>query len=221
MNPGNSAVWIRPYERRDRHAVRTICCDTADGGKPVERFFPDREIFADLLTAYYTDFEPESSWVGGHEDEIVGYVTGCLVTRRFIRVMAFRIMPCIIWKTVRHHALRDPQARSFVRDNIRLWLRSGSKGTVNFTVYPSHLHVNLKPGFRSQGLGRGLVTRFLEQAKAGGSCGVHVNVREDSDRTRNFFEKLGFVPTARHPVMQNLNVPGGIIYSVTYCVSLR
>jgi hypothetical protein len=52
-----SQVVIRPSEQRDREAVREICCDTADGGERVESFFPDREVFADLLTLYYTDYE--------------------------------------------------------------------------------------------------------------------------------------------------------------------
>ncbi len=100
---------IRSYEPRDREAVRTICCDTADGGGPVENFFPDREVFGDALTAYYTDYEPESSWVGETGCEVVGDVTGCLNTRKFIRTMSFHILPRIALKAIRHHTLRNPR----------------------------------------------------------------------------------------------------------------
>lgn len=205
-------VGIRPYELRDRGAVRTICCDTADRGEPVENFFPDREVFADLLTAYYTDYEPESGWVGELGGEVVGYITGCLDTRRFIRIMALSIVPRILIKGFRREVMKYPQAKQFVRSNLGLWLR-GPKKSVNLDEYPSHLHINLKSDSRAKGLGRDLVTRFLVQAKAAGSCGVHANVREDSERSRKFFERLGFEAGGRHPVMAKA---GEILYAVTY-----
>jgi ribosomal protein S18 acetylase RimI-like enzyme len=217
MSTEGEAARIRPYEPRDREAVRTICCDTADRGEPVESFFPDREVFADLLTAYYTDFEPESGWVGDRAGEVIGYLTGCLDTRRFIRIMAFSVSPRLLIKAIRREVLKYPQAKQFVRSNLGLWLR-GTKKNVSFDEYPSHLHINLKQGARAQGLGCDLVTRFLVQAKAAGSCGVHANVREDSERARKFFESLGFEAAGRHPVMAKA---GEILYAVTYCRKLQ
>ena len=216
MSTEGESVRTRPYEPRDREAVRTICCDTADRGEPVENFFPDREVFEDLLTRYYTDHEPESSWVGELDGEVVGYLTGCLNTRRFVRVTAFSVAPRILIKAIRRDLLKYPQAKQFVRSNLGLWLR-GAKKTVSFDEYPSHLHINLKKGARAKGLGCELVTRFLVQAKAAGSCGVHANVREDSDRARKFFESLGFEAAGRHPVMARA---GEVLYAVTYCRKL-
>ena len=72
---------VRPYEPRDRAAVRQIAWDTADNGEPVS-FFSDREVFADILTRYYTDFEPQSLWVVDHAGQAVGYLSGCLDDRR-------------------------------------------------------------------------------------------------------------------------------------------
>ncbi len=86
-------VHVRPYEARDRAAVRQICADTADAGQPVESFFPDREVFADLLTNYYTQFEPQSTFIADNDGEVVGYLTGCLDTKRFLSTMKWRIVP--------------------------------------------------------------------------------------------------------------------------------
>jgi len=215
MSAESESVRIRPYEPRDRESVRSICCDTADGGEPVENFFPDREVFADLLTSYYTDYEPESCWVGDSGGKVVGYVTGCLGTRRFSRVMAFAVAPRLVVKVFRREVLKYPQSKEFIRSNFGLWLRH--RASVSLDEYPSHLHVNLRPGFRSKGLGGELVRRFLEQAKAAGSCGVHASVREDSERARKFFENLGFQPAGRRPVrVRN----GTSLYAVTYCMHL-
>ena len=76
------SLLIRVYRPDDRDAVRTVACDTADRGEPVEGFFRDREVFADLLTRYYTDWEPQSLWVAEAEGRVIGYLTGCLDTRR-------------------------------------------------------------------------------------------------------------------------------------------
>ena len=59
MNP----VTIRPYRPEDRDRLRKIALDTADlGFRPDENIpFPDE--IADILTRYYTDYEPESAWV--------------------------------------------------------------------------------------------------------------------------------------------------------------
>jgi ribosomal protein S18 acetylase RimI-like enzyme len=216
MNTDNAPAQIRPYECRDREAVRTICCDTADGGGPVDNFFPDREVFGDVLTAYYTDIEPESSWVAETENGVVGYVTGCLDTRKFIRAMVFHILPRVALKAIRRHTLRMPRAKRFFLSNFGLWLRYSSEKTVDYHNYPSHLHVNLKPGFRAQGMGGELVLRFLEQAKVRGSCGVHANVREDNDRARKFFERLGFVALGQRAVMKDQNVPEKVVHAVQY-----
>ena len=209
-------LQIRPFEPRDREAVRTICCDTADRGEPVENFFPDREVFADLLTAYYTDYEPESGWVGEQAGQVVGYLTGCLDTRRFIRVMAFSLVPRLVIKGIRREVMKYPQAKQFIRSSFGLWLR-GPRKSVHLDTYPSHLHINLKSGARARGLGRELVTRFLDEAKAAGSCGVHANVREDSERSRHFFERLGFSAAGRHPVMIK---DGKVLYAITYVKEL-
>ena len=54
---------IRPYHPADRPALRAICADTGFLGQPIDPIFEDRELFADYLTAYYTDEEPESIFV--------------------------------------------------------------------------------------------------------------------------------------------------------------
>ena len=68
-----SNLIIRQFLPKDREALRTICCDTADMGEPIEHFFPERESAADLLTAYYTDFEPESTFVAELDEKILQF----------------------------------------------------------------------------------------------------------------------------------------------------
>ena len=68
-----SAAVIRPYRSSDREAVRRLCCETGYLGKAIDPVFEDRELFADYLTKFYTDWEPMASVVllrSGCEKEI-------------------------------------------------------------------------------------------------------------------------------------------------------
>jgi hypothetical protein len=56
---------IRPYRAGDREAVREIACDTALAGEPVELFFSDREVFADLPATTPTTSLPFHGMGGG------------------------------------------------------------------------------------------------------------------------------------------------------------
>ena len=67
---------IRSYRASDREGVRKLCCNTGFLGQPIDPVYEDRQLFADFLTTYYTDHEPESSFVLEVEGEICGYLLG-------------------------------------------------------------------------------------------------------------------------------------------------
>src|SRR4051812_32222911 len=60
----------------DRARIRELCCETGFLGNPIDPVFEDRQLFADYLTAYYTDWEPESSFVLVVNGDIRGYLLG-------------------------------------------------------------------------------------------------------------------------------------------------
>jgi hypothetical protein len=59
VNDDHKPFLIRGYRRSDREAVRKLCCDTGFLGDPIDPVYEDRELFADFLTTYYTDHEPD------------------------------------------------------------------------------------------------------------------------------------------------------------------
>ena len=195
------AFVIRLYEPRDREAVRRIGCDTADRGEPVERFFADRELVADLLTDYYTDYEPQAAWVAEYEGEVVGYLTGCLDTRAYWRFMTWRVVPRALWKAVGRGRLWSPKTWRLLSAGIKTFQQGGFRREIPVDRFPAHLHVNVQAGLRGQGMGRRLVEQFIAQARAAGVPGIHASVRGDNVPACNLFEALGFVALSRHPVM--------------------
>src|SRR5437868_15380320 len=70
------AFTIRSYRKTDRDAVRKLCCQTGFLGMPIDPVYEDRQLFADFFTTYYTDWEPESSFVVEIDGQIRGYLLG-------------------------------------------------------------------------------------------------------------------------------------------------
>ena len=61
----------------------------------------------------------------------------------------------------------------------------------HFQAYPAHLHINCHPLAQGQGVGRGLVSKFIQQLKFEKVPGLHIMTGPASDN-RKFYQKLGF-----------------------------
>src|SRR6187397_1830310 len=109
-----SQYSIRGYKASDRAAVRNLCCATGFLGEPIDPVFSDNELFADFLTTYYTDKEPESSFVLEVDGEIRGYLLG---SRKPLRNQFYsfrqniRLFLRALWRYTGYYA----RARRFIR----------------------------------------------------------------------------------------------------------
>ncbi len=144
----SASFGVRPYARADRETVRRICCDTAFLGRPIDPIFRDRDLFADLMTAPYLDYEPEWAWVAEADGQIVGYLLGSVdahVERRQITVGTATVLRMLGRLAAGRYA-GHPRSRQYLRWLI---LRGGlerprrPKGS-------AHLHFNLLDGFRGR-----------------------------------------------------------------------
>jgi ribosomal protein S18 acetylase RimI-like enzyme len=206
-------VIIRPYEPRDRAAVREICCDTADAGNPCESFFPDREVLADLVTRYYTDFAPSYNWVAEDAGQVVGYLTGALETH-----LPLRLLPATAFKALRRGLFWHPQFRHLLALNWGDWLRA--RRPVDLKDYPAHFHINLREVARGNHVGDQLVEKFFVQMLAAGVRGVHVNVSEANTGGRRFFERLGFQELGRQGRFRHPRSPEVLTQTILFGKSL-
>lgn len=218
---------IRPYAVSDRAAVRKICCDTADAGRPVEAFCDDRELIGDLLMNYYTEFEPASAWVVeqfGEEPstgEVAGYLAGCCDTSRFKRIMFWWIVPKALFKAFWRGTWCSAALWRLIRWNLMPCLRRLGHRAMPLAEYPAHLHINLQADMHGQGVGRRLVNQFLGKLRAAAVSGVHVSTREDNISALGFFEKIGFVRLGRQPFLQLGPGRGNMRYSTIMIQSLK
>src|SRR5881392_2235600 len=109
-----SQYSIRSYRASDRGAVRKLCCETGFLGHPIDPVFQDRELFADFLTAYYTDHEPESSFVLELGGELAGYLLG---SRRplFKQFYSFQQNLVLGFRSLLRYGQYNDRSRRFVR----------------------------------------------------------------------------------------------------------
>lgn len=184
---------IRPYEARDRTAVRRICCDTADRGGPIESIFHDRELVADLVTRYYTDYEPETSWVAESDGQVVGYLTGALDTTRQQRVMVRKILPAAIASAIRRGVFRRKETWRLAALMLRNAFSFFSPRRLDLRRWPAHLHIDIQDGYRGARVGQRLMTEFENAVRRHGLPGIHASVRGDNSKACAFFEKMGYI----------------------------
>ena len=194
-------VQIRRYEARDRSAVRQLACDTAARGEPVEQFFRDRDVFADVLLRYYMEWESSSLWVAEAGSDVVGYLTGCLDTRRYECVMRRSILPAAGLRALGRGVLCHRETWRLAWAGLRTLHLAGRRRERWGTAYPAHFHVNLHREARGQGIGERLVAQFLHHAQTTRCLGVHVGVRSDNPSACRFFERLEFVILKRRPTV--------------------
>ena len=165
---------IRPYHPRDRAAVRALCCDTAFMGEPLDRFFDDRELVADALSRYYTDFEPEHTLVVENDGRVVGYFFGCADTARFSATMRWRIAPLLTLRILWRGAAWRRGTRGFFFRIVRSVFAGHARLPDTPPEFPAHFHVNLSKAIRGQGLGPQLIERGLALLRDAGAGGVHL-----------------------------------------------
>jgi GNAT superfamily N-acetyltransferase len=179
---------IRSYRRNDRDAVRQLCCQTGFLGTPIDPVYEDRQLFADFLTTYYTDWEPESSFVIEIDGEIRGYLLG---SRKPLRnqLYSFWQNVSLFLKALTRYFRYTAASRRFVR-----WiLMNGWREVPAAPRRVPHFHINLLPEARKMSTTRALMSAYLSYLYRCGEKRVYGQiVTFESRRREQMFERYGF-----------------------------
>jgi ribosomal protein S18 acetylase RimI-like enzyme len=183
-----NALVIRSYRPSDRDAVRRLCCQTGFLGEPIDPVYQDRELFADFLTTYYTDHEPESSFVLELGGEISGYLLG---SRRplFNQLYSFQQNLVLGFRALLRYRRYNDRSRRFV-----LWVLShGWREVPAAPRRTPHFHINLLPEARKMSTTRALMSAYLSYLYRCGERHVYGQiVTFESRRGERMFERYGF-----------------------------
>jgi hypothetical protein len=179
---------IRSYRPSDRAAVRDLCCQTGFLGEPIDPVYQDRELFADFLTTYYTDWEPESSFVVDNDGEICGYLLG---SRKPLRnqLYSFWQNVSLFLKALTRYFRYNDRSRRFIR-----WtLVHGWREVPAAPRRTPHFHINLLPDARKMSTTRALMSAYLSYLYRSGEKRVYGQiVTFESRRGEKLFERYGF-----------------------------
>jgi ribosomal protein S18 acetylase RimI-like enzyme len=157
-------VHVRPFRESDREAFCRLCCDTGFLGDPMDVLFQDRELFADLFTRPYLDYEPEWVLVAEVHGQVVGYLTGS-VCKHFDVVLLWsglRTTLKMLLRLARGRYGRHPRSRRFIR-----WLlTAGFREQPKHPRDAAHLHIQIDKRYRGRGIGRQLWERYEKELRA-------------------------------------------------------
>lgn len=209
---------IRGYRPSDREQVRKICADTGFLGEPVDDVFEDRELFADFLTAYYTDCEPESVRLLERDGVVVGYILGCLRPGEYTK-WVWRHVPEWFWRACWGYVWRyGAETRRYLR-----WLVfRGREETPAAPEGAAHLHINLLPGHRQVACTRLLLEEFIEWVQQNGHRTLYGQMVVFEDRrSESFFRRYGFEVLDRRQVTKFQHLTDRRVYLFTVVKDLQ
>jgi RimJ/RimL family protein N-acetyltransferase len=183
-----SDAVIRPYRPSDRDAVRHLCCETGYLGRAIDPVFEDRELFADYLTSFYTDREPESTFVLEQDGEVKGYLMG---SRRPLlqQFHNFFLNLSLFARGVFRYPRYNKESKAFVR-----WILLNAWREVPAAPRRMpHFHFNMLPEAQGFGTAREILVQFLNHLRAHGETHVFGQVVTFEDRRgAKVFERFGF-----------------------------
>lgn len=160
-------------------------------GQSIEKQYRDAESLADILTAHYTDREPENALIAEQDGEVIGYLLSCRDARR-IRDAGTYALKHVFTRGV---CFRPGTAGFYFLSAGDMVTDLFKKGAPKFDLerYPCHTHSNFKPGSRGAGVGTELFYRLFDHYKRQGVHGMHAQVMAANTKTLRWAEaKLGY-----------------------------
>lgn len=209
-------IVIRRYQVGDRERVRQLCCETGFLGRDIAPVFEDRSLFADYLTRYYTDVEPESSFVLEHYGVIKGYLLG---SRSPLRQQFFSFFNNI--KLFMRGMSRYPRYNKPTRDFIGWILRNSWREVPAAPRRSAHFHFNILPEAQGLANSSALMNAYLNYLRDAGITSVYGQVVTfETRRGARVFERYGFQVLERKEITKYRKIYSEPVYLTTVLMKL-
>ncbi len=182
---------IRHYQPADEKGVNELAADTAFFGEPVEAFLEDRTLFTDAFARYYTQHEASLAWVAENAHGLAGFLFGFKDTTSQAKHWRRYILGGVLLKAISCKYRLGNKTFSFAWGMLVGMLR-GEEARVDLNVFPAHLQIDVRQGFRGEGVGRRLIEAYLDQLRQLHARGVHLETTSHNAAACHLYEKVGF-----------------------------
>ncbi len=178
-------VQVRPAGEGDLEAIARLSHETLLLGREGSRVFPSEALWGELFVAPYLR-RGCCSLVAEEEGEVVGYILGACATWPLVLDLALRLPLLLLRLLLGRYGPILPHLRYL----LRLLLYPGPKAPRG--RYPAHLHIAVDPKTQGKGLGKALLSAFLDCLHAKGIKGVQLSTTRANQAARRLYRSLGF-----------------------------
>lgn len=180
-------VIMDRYRASDFTAVYRVCLATGNAGEDATSLHDDPNLLGHVFVGPYVALEPDHAFVLRDGDEVMGYALGVLDTTSFDQRCETYWWPALraMYPRERERTLRDAELVQRIHDGADALHDVVSR-------WPSHLHLDLRPGAQGRGFGRAMIERVVASLQDAGSRGIHLHVALGNDRAIGFYEHLGW-----------------------------
>jgi len=179
---------IRHYQAQDLRRLYEICLQTGAAGNDASGIYEDSDILGHFYVGPYAALEPVHCFVLTHRRKVQGYIVGVEDSDSFSGRCELEWFPSLRAQ----YPLPNDGDQSADANIIRAIHRGHE--SVPISGYPAHLHINLMPEVRGQGLGRQLVCALFRALRKRRVTAIHLAVGPANTAAIGFYEHLGFRP---------------------------
>jgi glucokinase len=191
---------VRQATMADRAAALRVCLLTGNAGADASSsYVNDADALGKRWVAPYLELEPGFAFVLEEcaTREVVGYCLAACDTPTFSSRMQAEYLPTLRASHPNPRAAAKPEAAWTAEEHVYAELHDHTTGAppagVDMSLFPSHLHIDLKPSAQGKRQGCRLMAAQLGALRRAGSPGVYLQMHETNVRARRFYEKLGFI----------------------------
>jgi len=205
-------IEIRAFRPGDLYALYRIALATGDGGADAAALYRDPKLVGHIYAGPYAALCPETVFVAVDAQGVAGYIVGAADTRVFEALAEAAWWPHL--RTLYPDPV-DVPAEDRTPDQRRCHAIHHPRGTPAGIAdsHPSHLHINLLPHLRGQGIGRALMERWCDAVRAAGSRGAHLAVGTGNQRAMRFYAAYGFRELTHAPRLAPTAVWLGVTFA--------
>jgi len=180
-------IDIRQAQQADLPYIYDICLRTGLSGKDASSAVSDKYMIGQYFAAPYIYYEIDLCFAVTGDYKPMGYIVGTSNSSAFYSWMNLNWLPqirCI-------YPDKMPAASDFESFVINI-IHKDCHLDEFLKDYPAHLHIDLLPQLQGKGVGKKLMSEFINKLKLKGSTGLHLSVGEKNLKAIKFYKKSGF-----------------------------